>query len=78
MKKYLGFLLVVIFALSVSSCYVSDHRRGHYPPGQAKKRYGGKSAKRYAPGQQKKKYKNKGQKNRKPYKRHDVMWPNNY
>ena len=76
MKRYLGLLLVVIFALSVSSCYVSDHRHGHYPPGQAKKRYGGKSAKRYAPGQQKKKYKGGHKHNRKPYKRHDVMWPN--
>ncbi len=71
----MGLILIAVMAFSVSSCYVSDHRRGHVPPGQAKKRYGGKSAKRYAPGQQKKKYKNnKG--NNKPYKRHDVYWPN--
>ncbi|GEM68812.1 hypothetical protein SMI01S_24180 [Sphingobacterium mizutaii NBRC 14946 = DSM 11724] len=44
------------------------------PPGQAKKKYGGKSAKRYAPGQQKKKYKgNKGRHNH-PGHRVDVMW----
>lgn len=72
MKRLIGLLLIVIMTASVSSCYVSDHRHGHYPPGQAKKRHGGKSAKRYAPGQQKK---SKGHKHdNKPYKRHDVYW----
>ncbi|MGN5954011.1 quinol oxidase subunit 4 [Sphingobacterium lactis] len=73
MKRFLGLLLIAIMAFSVSSCYVHDHRHGHLPPGQAKKRYGGKSAKRYAPGQQKKHHKannGKGNKNH----RQDVFW----
>ncbi|SEG24194.1 hypothetical protein SAMN05421877_10625 [Sphingobacterium lactis] len=49
-------------AFSVTACYTS-HPHG-MPPGQAKKRYGGKSAKHYAPGQQKKKYKHKHKKGR--------------
>lgn len=57
MKKHLSLLLIAIFVLvGLNSCYTSN-RRAHLPPGQAKKVYGGKSAKRYAPGQQNKKSK---------------------
>jgi len=70
MKRFLGLILIALMAFSVSSCYVSDHRRGHVPPGQAKKRYGGKSAKRYAPGQQKKQHKAKKGKGSKK----DAFW----
>ena len=74
MKRFLGLLLVAFMAFSVSSCYTHHHHPHGMPPGQAKKKYGGKSAKRYAPGQQKKKYKgNKGRHNH-PGHRVDVMW----
>ncbi len=73
MKRIYGLLIIAFVVFTLSSCYVNGHRHGHYPPGQAKKKYGGKSAKRYAPGQQKKK--GKSSKAHKPYKRHDVMWP---
>lgn len=56
MKKIFGFLFATVLLFSLSSCYTSHPRHGsNLPPGQAKKIYGGKSAKRYAPGQQKKK-----------------------
>jgi len=48
-------LVACTMLFSFSSCYTHGPRHGHVPPGQAKKIYGGKSAKRYAPGQQKKK-----------------------
>ncbi|WP_164112618.1 MULTISPECIES: hypothetical protein [Sphingobacterium] len=51
------FILLALFALSLSSCYVNKHPHGHVPPGKAKKVYGEKSAKRHAPGQQKKQHK---------------------
>ncbi len=74
MKRFLGLLLVAFMAFSVSSCYTHHHHPHGMPPGQAKKKYGGKSAKRYAPGQQKKKHKgNKGRHNH-PGHRVDVMW----
>ncbi|WP_437922082.1 quinol oxidase subunit 4 [Sphingobacterium sp. LRF_L2] len=56
MKKLIGLLLVVLFTVSMSSCYNSRHAH-RMPPGHAKKVYGSKSAKKYAPGQQKKKKK---------------------
>lgn len=60
MRKYFTYLLAALFALSTASCYTSSHhhhgKHGHLPPGQAKKIYGDKSAKRHAPGQQKKKH----------------------
>ncbi len=74
MKRLLGLLLIVFMAFSVTSCY-THHPHG-MPPGQAKKKYGGKSAKRYAPGQQKKKYKAKKSKKNKSQHRYDVMWGN--
>lgn len=54
-------ILVAVFAISLSNCAVGVGTRSHkttvkskpLPPGQAKKIYGGKSAKRYAPGQNK-------------------------
>lgn len=54
-KKFLGFVLITTILLSLSSCYTTGYGHRRMPPGQAKKVYGGKSAKRYAPGQQKKK-----------------------
>ena len=66
MKKIIGYVMVGMVLLSLSSCYTHSHPHG-MPPGQAKKIYGGKSAKRYAPGQQKKKHK-KG----KGHYKHDV------
>lgn len=59
MRKEIIFILIGLFTLSLSSCYVNRHPHGHIPPGQAKKIRGDKSAKRYAPGQQKKKNKHK-------------------
>lgn len=47
-------LLFGLLVFLMSSCYVGG-RHSHLPPGQAKKVYGEKSAKRFAPGQQKKK-----------------------
>jgi hypothetical protein len=54
-------VLVAVFAISLSNCAVGIGTRSSrttvkskpLPPGQAKKIYGGKSAKRYAPGQNK-------------------------
>lgn len=57
MKRILGFTLIIISFLALSSCYTQRHPHGHLPPGKAKKIYGDKSAKRHAPGQKKKKYK---------------------
>ena len=58
MKKYMTYVIALIIALSTISCYTSkQHPHSHLPPGQAKKVYGDKSAKRHAPGQQKKKHK---------------------
>lgn len=71
MKKYITYLMVALFAITATSCYTSRYPHGHLPPGQAKKVYGGKSAKRYAPGQQKKKYKK--HKNNRKHHRHDVV-----
>ena len=51
--------MVILFAISFSNCSIqtgnsrSSHKAKKLPPGQAKKIYGGKSAKRYAPGQNK-------------------------
>ena len=75
MKKFIQFTLVVASILMVfSSCYTSRHPHGHLPPGQAKKIYGGKSAKRYAPGQQKKRHKQHKPKRGKGHYKQDVMW----
>lgn len=69
--RYTGILmLLVAFSATLTSCVVhhKTHRseRRNLPPGQAKKYYGERSAKRYAPGQQKKQHKkskhNKGNK----------------
>jgi hypothetical protein len=52
-------VLAIIFAISFSNCSVqtrsskSTYKAKRLPPGQAKKIYGGKSAKRYAPGHNK-------------------------
>jgi len=51
-------LIFILGALTLSftSCTVTKtrhHHRTNVPPGQAKKYYGERSAKRYAPGQQK-------------------------
>jgi hypothetical protein len=54
-------ILVAIFAISLSNCAVrvgtntnrASYKAKRIPPGQAKKIYGGKSAKRYAPGHNK-------------------------
>jgi hypothetical protein len=60
--KYSRFALtfmVIVFAASISSCSIqtgtsrSTYKAKKLPPGQAKKIYGGKSAKRYAPGHNK-------------------------
>ncbi len=52
-------IMVILFAVSFSNCSIhtgtsrSTYKAKQLPPGQAKKIYGGKSAKRYAPGQNK-------------------------
>jgi len=77
MNRLFGLILIAIMAFSVASCYSHRHHPHGMPPGQAKKRYGGKSAKHYAPGQQKKKYKGnkaKGRHNH-PGHRYDVVYP---
>jgi len=60
--KYSRFILtfmVIVFTVSISSCSIqtrtsrSTYKAKKLPPGQAKKIYGGKSAKRYAPGHNK-------------------------
>lgn len=50
-------IMVFLFAISFSNCSIqtrnsrSTYKAKKLPPGQAKKIFGGKSAKRYAPGQ---------------------------
>ncbi|MFV8335725.1 hypothetical protein [Flavobacterium sp. RSP29] len=52
-------IMVILFVVSFSNCSIhtgtsrSSYNAKKLPPGQAKKIYGGKSAKRYAPGQNK-------------------------
>lgn len=52
-------VMVILFTVSFSNCSIytgtarSTYSSKKLPPGQAKKIYGGKSAKRYAPGQNK-------------------------
>lgn len=53
-------ILVLLFTVSLSNCSIhtrsssrSTYKAKKLPPGQAKKIYGGKSAKRYAPGHNK-------------------------
>lgn len=52
-------ILVLLFAVSLSNCSIqtrtnkSTYKAKKLPPGQAKKIYGGKSAKKYAPGHNK-------------------------
>jgi hypothetical protein len=52
-------ILVLLFTVSLSNCSIntgtskSTYKAKKLPPGQAKKIYGGKSAKKYAPGQNK-------------------------
>ncbi len=52
-------IMIILFAVSFSSCSIqtrttrTTYKAKRLPPGQAKKIYGGKSAKRYAPGQNK-------------------------
>ena len=60
-SRFATTILVAIFAISLSNCAIrlgTNTNRASYnskriPPGQAKKIYGGKSAKRYAPGHNK-------------------------
>ncbi len=60
-SRFTAIILVAVFAISLSNCAVrvgtssnrSSYKAKKLPPGQAKKIYGGKSAKRYAPGQNK-------------------------
>lgn len=55
-------VMIILFAVSLSNCSVgvrtnsnrTSYKMKKLPPGQAKKIYGGKSAKRYAPGHNKK------------------------
>ena len=55
-------VMVILFAISLSNCSIgvgtssnrTTYQAKKLPPGQAKKIYGGKSAKRYAPGHNKK------------------------
>ncbi|WP_035674137.1 hypothetical protein [Flavobacterium sp. 83] len=59
--RFATIILIAVFALSLSNCAVrvgtnsnrTSYKTKKIPPGQAKKIYGGKSAKRYAPGQNK-------------------------
>ncbi|UQD55445.1 hypothetical protein [Flavobacterium sp. K5-23] len=52
-------VMAMLFAFSISNCSIhtrtsrSTYKAKKLPPGQAKKIYGGKSAKRYAPGHNK-------------------------
>ncbi len=68
MKAFIKILFLGGVVFTLSSCYTSSqgtvyrdgvvirtNNRGHLPPGQAKKVYGGE-ARDYAPGQQKKKH----------------------
>lgn len=78
MKKILGLLLILTTIISLSACYTHGHRHGgKLPPGQAKKIYGDKSAKRHAPGQKKKKHKQKRKhhKGHPHHRKHVVYYP---
>lgn len=77
MKRFLGLLLLVSTLLvTFSSCYTGRrYPHGHLPPGQAKKVYGGKSAKRYAPGQQKKRHKQQKPNRGRGHYKYDVVFP---
>lgn len=58
-SKSVVIILVLLLAVSFSGCTIhtrtaqTTYKAKKLPPGQAKKIYGGKSAKRYAPGQNK-------------------------
>ena len=58
-SRFVLSVMVVLFTVSLSNCSIqngtsrSTYKAKKLPPGQAKKIYGGKSAKRYAPGQNK-------------------------
>ena len=58
-SKFALTFMVILFTVSISSCSIhtgssrSTYKAKKLPPGQAKKIYGGKSAKNYAPGQNK-------------------------
>ena len=58
-SKSVVIILVSLLAVSFSGCTIhtgttqTTYKAKKLPPGQAKKIYGGKSAKRYAPGQNK-------------------------
>lgn len=56
MKKYISMILAALVLVTMGSCYSNHHYHGRrgMPPGQAKKYYGEKSAKKFAPGQMKK------------------------
>ena len=74
MKRYITYLLAAVIAISVTSCYTSGrYPHGHLPPGQAKKVYGDKSAKRHAPSQKKKK-----SKKAKHHHKYDVHYNSSY
>jgi hypothetical protein len=55
MKKFSGYLTLIIFLTSCTSVVIVDSKPKSGPPGQVKKVTGSQSAKAYAPGQQKKK-----------------------
>jgi hypothetical protein len=55
MKKFAGFVTLVIFLTSCAPVVIVDSKPKSGPPGQVKKVTGSQSAKAYAPGQQKKK-----------------------
>ena len=58
-SKSVVIILALLLAVSFSGCTIhtgttqTTYKAKKLPPGQAKKIYGGKSAKRYAPGQNK-------------------------
>jgi hypothetical protein len=58
-SKFAISIMVILFTVSFSNCTIhtrtnrSTYKAKQLPPGQAKKIYGGKSAKRYAPGHNK-------------------------
>lgn len=60
-SKFATIILIAVFTISLSNCAVrvgtssnrASYKTKRLPPGQAKKIYGGKSAKRYAPGHNK-------------------------
>jgi hypothetical protein len=55
MKKFVGFVSMIILLTSCASVVIVDSKPKSGPPGQVKKVTGSQSAKAYAPGQQKKK-----------------------